>query len=75
MSRVTRVGFADVAVIVALFNVLFTSDCVPYTEKLAVPELLSVAAPLAVAATVPFVALTVAVIVSPLVYLVACEVP
>lgn len=67
MSRVTRVGFADVAVMVALFNVLFTSVCEPYTVNDEVPEPESVAEPEAVAATVPFVALTVALMISPLV--------
>ena len=66
---------ADVAVIVAEFKVLFTSVCDPYTENDEVPEPESVADPDAVAATVPFVALTVALMVSPLVYTVACDVP
>ena len=75
MSRVTRVGFAAVAVMVAEFSVLFTSVCVPCTVNDVVPDPLSVAAPLAVAATVPLVVLTVALTVSPLVYFVACAVP
>jgi hypothetical protein len=75
MSSVTRVGFADVAVMVALFSVLLTSVCDPYTVNDEVPEPDKVAEPDAVAATFPFVALTVALMVSPFVYTVACDVP
>ena len=66
---------AEVAVMVAEFSVLFTSVCEPYTVNDEVPEPESVAEPEAVAATVPFVALTVALIVSPFVYTVACDEP